>query len=187
MSDWLELELAHHLAPAEAPDILWERVNRAAAAPLVTRPQRPAWLPIAAILTIMVGAGAMWMFAKAATFDLQHLAALKADGPMDLNSSDPREITEWARRQAGIDLSLSPSPSVCLKGARIIRDQGRQIAAISYQVEGRSASLLVAHASNSRNTPHGRSAWQTGREMYALAISETGRAEAACLICHSSL
>ncbi len=195
MSDWLELELAHHLAPTEAPDALWQRVSGAIMAAQVARPRRPShrplWLPVAAIVMVMVGAGAMWMFAKGQepALNLGHLAALDLDArePLDLTSSDPREITEWVRREAAVGLPLAPSASAHLLGARIIRHRGQRIAAVAYQIDGRSATLLVAHASNTRNTPHGRLSWQAGGQSYALAFSEAGRADAACLICHSSL
>jgi hypothetical protein len=65
MSDWLELELADNLAPAPAPDELWERVADAAAAP--ARRRRlilyPAALPIAAVVTLVL-AGALWFVAR---------------------------------------------------------------------------------------------------------------------------
>lgn len=63
MSDWLELELSHRLAPVKAPGDLWERV-RPAARP-EPRPQRnwTVW-PIAAIITILIAAGTLLLVAK---------------------------------------------------------------------------------------------------------------------------
>lgn len=64
MSDWLELELTHHLAPGRAPDELWERLHRK---PLRS-PRRmvllrfPA-LPVAAVVTLIL-AGALWFMAR---------------------------------------------------------------------------------------------------------------------------
>jgi hypothetical protein len=191
MSDWLELELAHQLAPTEAPDALWHRVSGAIQSRPTPPRRRPVWLPVAAIVAVMVGTGAMWMSAKGRepVFDLQHLAALDLDArePLDLNSSEPREIAEWAKREAGVSVSLRPAASAHLLGARIVRHRGRPIAAISYEVDGRAAKLLVAHAASNGSTPHGRPSWQTAGQSYALAFAETSRAEAACLICHSSL
>src|SRR5689334_13844456 len=37
MSDWMDLQLAHSLTPAKAPDALWSRINGAA------QPARPRW------------------------------------------------------------------------------------------------------------------------------------------------
>ena len=62
MPDWLELELAERLAPTEAPDALWAAIERGRTKP-PTRAPRPKW-PLAAIVTIMVAAGALWMVAK---------------------------------------------------------------------------------------------------------------------------
>ena len=188
--DWLELELAHHLAATQAPDDLWQRVSNSNRTPGIRRPRRPVWLPIAAIVAVMVGAGAMWMFAKGQepVLDLQPLAALVlySHEPLELNSSDPREIRDWARREAGIGLSLTPASAAHLSGGRIIRYRGRRVAAVAYQVNGREATLLVAHAGNA-TTPPGRQSWQSGGQSYAVAFADSVQADSACLICHSSL
>jgi len=195
MSDWLDLELSHQLAPAEAPDQLWERVNAAAMNAWVEprrhfSARRFLWMPVAAILTIVMSAGAMWMLAKGEepTLHLPELAALALDArePLDLHSSDPQEVNEWARREAGVRISLPSSAATCLTGGRIIDRNGQRVAAISYRVDGRRASLLVAHASKFTAARHGGAVWQTGGQSYALAISE-GRLESACRICHSNL
>ena len=98
MSDWLELELAHHLAPVKAPEALWDRVQRPP-----QRVPRPLW-PIAAILTMMAAAGVMWMAAKGQQpgVDLRRLTAQQLNTPPEFYSSNPREISEWARREAGL-------------------------------------------------------------------------------------
>jgi hypothetical protein len=59
MSEWLDLELSHHLAPVEAPDELWGKVCTA-------RRQRPTphfALPIAAVVTLILG-GALYFIAR---------------------------------------------------------------------------------------------------------------------------
>jgi type VI protein secretion system component VasF len=63
VSDWLDLELSHQLAPAEAPDELWERV-RPAARP--ESPRRRAWAawPIAAIVMVLIATGTLFLAAK---------------------------------------------------------------------------------------------------------------------------
>ena len=61
MSDWLDLELSHHLAPTEAPPELWGRVSAARA-----RRYSPHFaLPIAAVVTLVL-AGALFFIARGA-------------------------------------------------------------------------------------------------------------------------
>jgi len=60
MSEWLDLELSHHLAPTEAPEELWGRVC-AARRP---RPITPHFaFPIAAVVTLILG-GALYFIAR---------------------------------------------------------------------------------------------------------------------------
>jgi hypothetical protein len=191
MSDWLELDLAHQLAPVKAPDELWQRVEGAIQTAPAGPGNRSKWLPIAAILMVMAGASAMWMFAKAPEpfLDLQHLAALDLDNQerLDLRSSNPGEIAEWARREAGVELAIAPSPSTRLIGGRILRQRDCKIASIAYQVNGQSARLLVAHVSHTPTGAHGGPTWQAAGQSYALVMAPGGRAEGACRICHNDL
>jgi hypothetical protein len=187
MSDWLDLELSHHLSATAAPDQLWERI-------VTTPPPRPKprWPAAAAIIaTVVVAAGTLWMVAKGQepAIDLHLLAAqqLGVQGPLDIQSSNPVEIAAWARREAGVEVNLSPGGSVALAGARIVRQRGECAAAISYRVDGREAALLVARASVPSGGAHGGMAWQSGRQSYALASADASHADAACRICHSSL
>jgi hypothetical protein len=187
MSDWLDLELSHHLAPTAAPDQLWDRLQRMPP----PRP-KPRWPAAAAIIaTVVVAAGTLWMVAKGQepAVNLRLLAAqeLTASATLDIRSSDPREIVAWARREAGVELALAPAASVELTGARIVRQRGECIAAVSYRVDGREAAMLVARASVSAESPHRSMAWQSGRQSYALASADASHADAACRICHSTL
>jgi len=60
MSEWLDLELSHHLAPAEAPDELWGRI----CAERQRHPQTPHFaFPIAAVVTLIL-AGALYFIAR---------------------------------------------------------------------------------------------------------------------------
>jgi hypothetical protein len=60
MPDWLELELAQSVAPVEAPDELWDRIQGRGYRPAPpARSARPVWA-IAAIVTVMITAGAFW-------------------------------------------------------------------------------------------------------------------------------
>ena len=63
MPEWLELELAHQMAPVEAPDELWERVRPAARPEPVGRRAWSAW-PIAAIVMILIAAGTLLLVAR---------------------------------------------------------------------------------------------------------------------------
>ena len=61
MSDWLDLELSHNLAPTEAPPELWGRITAARA-----RRSSPHFaLPIAAVVTLVL-AGALFFIARGA-------------------------------------------------------------------------------------------------------------------------
>jgi len=171
MADWLELELAHQLAPAKAPDELWERVQRGR----LRQPERkPVW-PIAAIVTMMIAAGAMWMAAKGEqpSLDLERLAKLQLESvqPLDLASHDEGEIRAWAKRSADLEVRIASSPGVQVVGARVLRERGERMVAVSYQVDGRPAALIVARAALKGNTPH------AGMAMAG--------ADGSCLICHS--
>ena len=59
MSDWLDLELSHHLAPTQAPDELWGRVCAARQ----RRPSQHVALPIAAVVTLIL-AGTLYFIAR---------------------------------------------------------------------------------------------------------------------------
>ena len=60
MSEWLDLELSHHLAPTQAPDELWARVC-AAQGPRAGTPHFA--FPIAAVVTLIL-AGALYFIAR---------------------------------------------------------------------------------------------------------------------------
>jgi ferric-dicitrate binding protein FerR (iron transport regulator) len=62
MADWLELELAHQLAPVEAPDELWGRVREARNPAPSPRPRRSPALWLAAAAMVVATAGAIWLF-----------------------------------------------------------------------------------------------------------------------------
>lgn len=177
MPDWLELELAHRLAPAKAPNDLWERVQTGGPRRPVRPPVRRRVWPVAAIVTVMIAAGAMWMVAKGQGHvpDLAHLASmeLNAGEPLDLQSGDPADVRAWAKRSAGVDLKITPASCVELRGARLIRHRGERMAAVAYAVDGRPAALLIASTFLKGNTPHA-----------GMAIAG---ADSACRICHSSL
>jgi hypothetical protein len=65
MPDWLDLELSHQLRPTEAPSELWTRIDRTLNRPARQKAPARSHLPIAAILTLALGAGTLWLIAKA--------------------------------------------------------------------------------------------------------------------------
>jgi hypothetical protein len=208
MPDWLELELAEELRPAAAPDELWERIRGAApvgqarppanisqhrGARAALRPWSPSWAswPIAAIVTLMIAAATLWLVAKGQepALDLQQLAIqeLRDPAPLDLRCTDPTQINDWMRRQAGVSLSVPQHTGAHLAGARMIRKGGLRIGALTYRVGDETAILLVARAAPAADFGHGHAQWQAQGQVYGLASSNPDRPEAACLLCHASL
>lgn len=61
MSEWLDLELSHHLRPVEAPVELWSRIGAG------SRPERRASsffaVPVAALVTLVL-ASALYFIAR---------------------------------------------------------------------------------------------------------------------------
>jgi hypothetical protein len=193
MSDWLDLELSHHLTPVAAPEALWNRIDGvrldrpgglsySARQPVLSR-----WA-MAAILTLTVAAGALWLAAqrRQPALNLQQLALeqLRNPEPLAMHSGDPRAISAWMR-QAGIEVTL-PTPSnhnVRLVGARVLQKRGARIGAVAYRVGPDSATLLIARAGMAA----GPASCKTRGQSYTVACSNPERPEAACLLCHASL
>jgi hypothetical protein len=189
MSEWLDLELSHHLASVAAPEALWDRISGVGLRPAIDKPDRPGGLShwaIAAILTLAAAAGTLWLSAqrRQPELNLQQLAIeqLRHPEPLAMHSRDPRAISAWMR-QAGIDVTL-PSPSsdrVHLLGARVLQKRGARFGAVSYQVGTDTATLLIA----SSGTAHGPLACKTRGQSYTVACSNPNHPEAACLLCHT--
>ena len=195
MSDWLDLQLSHHLASVEAPDALWDRIQNAGPRPAVRslpRPTMTATWPIAAILTLMAAVGTLWLVAKGEvpSLDLRQLAIeqLRDPLPMELQSNDPAEISAWVQR-AGLELPLGPrmAAKVELVGARVIERRGARIGEIRYRVGADTATLLVTRGGSGPDGGHGRMAWRSRGQTYAVASSSTDHPDAPCLLCHASL
>jgi hypothetical protein len=185
MSEWLELELSERLAPVQAPEALWNRVNRPVA-PMCGRraPGAGAWA---------------WLFATAAiaatlavTFaipspSLSQLAAaeLAKSRPADFQSNDPKQIAKWLRANAAVDLSIPAGTAVQFTGARAIKRDGARIGEVLYRVGGRSAVLLVGREGTLKAPKgHGQPAWQAHGQVYALAYAEPAQSRLACRLCH---
>jgi hypothetical protein len=194
MSDWLDLELSHHLAPVAAPEALWDRIGRVGLRPAESRAARPIlkthWA-IAAILTLTAAAGALGLVAqRQPALNLQELAIeqLRNPEPLAMHSGDPRAISAWMR-QAGIDVTL-PAPSsdrIRLVGARMFQKRGARIGAVAYRVGPDTAMLLIARAGIAPAPAHGQLACKTRGQSFTVACSNLDHPEAACLLCHASL
>ena len=186
MSDWLDLALSQELRPVEAPEELWRRVQAArrpgATAHRTIRFGLPAFATVAVLLAVTV----LWSGRRGA--GLEAVAARELAGPasLQMHSNDAAEIGAWLRREAGVDVALPPGHAK-LEGARVIREHGAVIGAVSYRVGNESALLLVARAGESFRAPakHGGLTWQRQQQVYAVACSSPG--PAACALCHTNL
>ena len=196
MSDWLELELAHRLAPVAAPDVLWDRIENARNRPAAParsfdRPRfaLPSAWPVAALASLALIACALFLAdTRTPALDLRQLAAGHPAAPVDLHSADPSEIRTWLQRRVGVDVPLHTAAGIRLVGAGVVRQGLRPVAAVAYRVGDDAGTLLVARADPACPLPpHGAhaAAWQSHDQVYALICSSTGRAEAACQLCHS--
>src|SRR5437867_9862458 len=121
MRDLLELELSDELAPAAAPNELWDRVGLIGADSQVCgRPPGPSarrtWVAAAALMLLTV-VGGFWFGLNHPALDFERLAAEQRQATLDLRSSDPREIAAWVRRETGAEFSCTPSSAVRLTGA----------------------------------------------------------------------
>jgi hypothetical protein len=71
MSEWLDLELSHHLAPTEVPEELWGRI----CAEQRRRPAAPHFaFPLAAVVTLIL-AGALYFIARGQPAPISNRAA----------------------------------------------------------------------------------------------------------------
>ena len=192
VSDWIDLQLSHHMAPVTAPDALWNKVSRAN----LPRRETPAFaLPLAATVILTLALSAMWLLARTHPrwTDLQHLAAeqLYNSDPLQLQSANADEIANWMRREAGIALRLPDgrNPDIRLLGARVIRFGGSRIGAVSYRVGEHRATMLVARAAGGRGISAGPGplACKGRDQVLAVACSNPSQPELACLLCHTGL
>ena len=132
MPEWLELELAHHLAPVEAPPALAWR------APEPRRPRRGLTL---------------WpILAAAAAAAVLILAA-----PRSGNS--PEAVNRSVAREAGVRLAIPHSTPATIERVRVLRQNGAPVAAITYRLRHTQATVLIARAdavSGPEWRPHGQ-------------------------------
>jgi hypothetical protein len=212
---WLELELARQLSPVSAPESLWDRIEQPRVPRRQSRFHRALW-PVAAMAALMVSSLAAWRvgIARNPAADIEKLAGQELLGltgnprRLDFRSEDPRQIRNWVKANADIDLDLpadrllSGSSDVRLLGARLIERRGTRIAAIAYRVRDGAAALLVSRGRSTAEansaTPTHRFArlesagnawlvsWSMREQVYALASSVANDPQAACLLCHAN-
>jgi hypothetical protein len=132
MSEWLELELAHHLAPVEAPPSLTWR------APVQRQPRRTFTL-----VPILAAAAAV-------------AAVILAVLPVP---TTPAAVNRYLQREAGIRLPIPASSPAVLEKARIVNENGARVAAVTYRMNHTQTTVLIARASTVRGPawrPHGQ-------------------------------
>lgn len=132
MPEWLELELAHHLAPVEAPaELRWREPE----------PRRPRWGFTLAPILAAVAAVAVLMLAA------------------PFRVSSPEVVNRYLEREAGIRLAIPPSTRAVIERARIVNRDGVRVAAVTYRLNRTEATVLIARAGAVRGAewrPHGR-------------------------------
>ena len=118
MPEWLELELAHHLAPVNAPPSLTFRQ------PVEKTP--PRWsLTLAPIL------------AMAAAVAVVILATVPARLGVP-------EANRYLRTRAGVELPIPVNPRARIERVRVLRNR---IASVTYRIDGTEATVLIARVS----------------------------------------
>ena len=136
MSEWIDLQLAHSLTPVNAPDELWARIN----APVAQR-KRPGAIRWA----VPVAIAACVMVLLARPMDLSRMAAGELrGGRLEFVSNDPVAVERWLAHQGGMSVPLRPAAGVQVRGARMVK---HSVAAVSYEVDGNPATVLIARGS----------------------------------------
>jgi hypothetical protein len=115
---------------------------------------------------------------------------------IDFRSADPAEIAAWVKTESNIALHLpSENGAVRLLGARMIARGEMPIAAITYEVGGARASLLVSqtppgnhaarpkHAFATSDNARNVISWSMGQQTYTLACTAKDP-QVACQLCH---
>ena len=198
---WLETELTGQLCPISAPDSLWSRIHEQRR-PLRVRPRRWAAWSVATAAVLMLSAGLVWLLGmtRDPSADLEALAGgelrglANGTGKIDIRSSDPREIQNWVKARADIEIQLPDHAGVRLLGARMFRMGKSPVALIAYRTGDAYAAMLVSgkhaagpeHASLSEHTSGDMVlySWSQGADDYAIAFGGTKEPRRPCLLCH---
>ena len=173
MLDRLEHVLERHLGRTNAPEELWDRIQRP--------PEPGSWSP---------RQGMVWALATAVLL-LAAFWGLNARGErVELRSADTAQIREWINTATGLDVPLPAKtpPSVRLICARVVNGD----AEIDYRAGNRDATLLVSRvgSASSGDAGHrflrgdlGVTIWTMGSQLYTLS-GASGDSRAACTLCH---
>jgi hypothetical protein len=156
MSDWIDLQLAHSLGPAKAPDQLWARIDAAS-----SQPRRRFSLRWAAIPAAAIAACVMVLLARP-THDVR----------AEFASNDPVAIERWLAHEAGVAVPLRPAPGVRIRSARLVK---KGLASVSYEVEGTPATAWIGRGG-------GDSQCRLPGHTVTVACA---RVDAGCRLCHS--
>src|SRR5438105_136634 len=117
MSDWIDLQLAHSLTPAHAPEELWARISGAAT------PRQAPRRPIAI----------RWAVPAAIAACVMILLVRPVREDRVFASNDPVAVAKWMAHEAGVTVPLRPSAGMRIQEARVIRNG---VARVSYEVDG---------------------------------------------------
>ena len=132
MPEWLELELAHHLAPVEAPpELRWREPE----------PRRRRWSFTLAPILAAVAAVAVVLLAA----------------PFRVTS--PEAVNRYLEREAGIRLPIPASTRAVIERARIVNRDGVRVAEVTYRVNRTEATVVIARAGTvwgAEWRPHGQ-------------------------------
>ncbi len=160
MSDWMDLQLAHSLAPVPAPAALWERVDAALIPAAVARPRRFPTLRWA--VPCAAAAAVVLLLVRATAIELRAHPTYA--------SNDPVAVEHWLAHEAGIPVPLRPAPGVRITGARVERPG---VATVGYVVDGRPETITISRAPGALPARP------------VLVASTSSRFDASCKLCHS--
>jgi hypothetical protein len=165
MSEWIDLQLAHSLAPAKAPAALWGRIDAA----LCPAPVRPAPRGIGAFRWAVPCA-----VAAVVLLLLVRTTAIELRGHAEFASNDPVAVEHWLAHEAGIPVPLRPAPGVRITGARVERPG---VATVAYMVDGRPETITISRGAGAAPGA------LPGRGV--LFAANAARSDASCKMCHS--
>lgn len=121
---------SHQAASARLKELL-ESSNRAPKRLAHQSPRRLGGAVAAVVAVLVASAGAVgWHLAT--TPDPVAAAVAVAASPLQLNSSNQREVGAWCRRTSGHEVPMTPLPGLTLLGARMDRAGSSAIVTVAY-------------------------------------------------------
>jgi hypothetical protein len=176
------------MAQVKAPDGLWKRIEDERRA---RRAQpRTGWIlwPAVAAMLLLASGDLLWELGKSRgeviRFSDREVASLQ--------SKNPAEITAWVKSKADMDVDLSccHAENVQLFGVRLLRVKDELVAAISYRMQGKPATLMVSRRGvairrTEPSAPEGRLvSWNSRDRSFSIAWQHANDVEGSCLRCH---